>query len=170
MRLTKRQVMNILKELKKMKTRPILKNIAIQKHKNGNYHLTYTNGCMAVYIPLEENEDIKSGIVPFEKIEVWYKLASAKDFIDTNWIIENTVEEDSHNKFMDTERFIESEVAEVEKIALNAELLNHLQLVFGTVNVELEFTGQYKPINVTASGTDIFAILLPMKITKIKRS
>lgn len=164
MKLTKRQVMNILKELKKAKSRPVLKDMAIQKHDNGKYHLTYTSGYMAVYIPLEENDKIKSGIIPFDKIEVWYKLATAKDFIDTDWIIENT-KEDADNKYPDTERFINTDFAEIERITLNAELLNNLQSVFGTVGVDLEFTGQYKPINVTSSETDIFAILLPMRST-----
>lgn len=166
MKLTKRQVMNILKELKKAKKgRTVLENMAVQKHDNGKYHLTYTNSYMVVYIPLEENEKVKPGIIPFDKIDVWYKLATAKDFIDTDWIIENT-EEDSYNKYPDTEKFIGTESTEIEKIALNAELLNNLQLVFGTVGVDLEFTGQYKPINVTSSKTDIFAILLPMRNTQ----
>lgn len=162
MKLTKRQVMNIIKELKKMKNRAVLQDMAIQKHDNGKYYLTYTNSYMAVYIPLEENEKVKPGIIPFEKIDVWYKLATAKDFIDTDWIIDNT-EEDPDNKYPDTERFINTEFTEIERITLNAELLNNLQLVFGTKGVDLDFTGQYKPINVTSSETDIFAILLPMR-------
>ena len=85
MRLQRKQVKALL-DIMKASPRLDFKNMIIQ---DNNVYVTDTYSM--VVIELVPNVDIEDGIVPFEDVEVWYKLATAKDRMTVDFIYDKIV-------------------------------------------------------------------------------
>ena len=131
MELTKKQVNNIIKVLKTgEKRRSIFKNI-----QGTNEGWAITDSHQAYYF--NTGHDNSGKIIKFDTLEVWYKLASAKDTLDLDTL------ESEEGETMDLLQVFESvsNDEKVNNVYLNAEFLNTAQLICGTDFIDIKIYG-----------------------------
>ena len=131
-KLSKKQVANVIKVLKNGgKNRGALKNVQGTSEGWG-----ITDGYQAYHFTT--GTDNSGKIIKFDTLEVWYKLASAKDMLDLDTL------ENEEGYTMDLLRFFEnaSNDEKVDNLYLNAALLNTAQLICGTDFIDIKISGK----------------------------
>lgn len=131
MKLTKKQVNNMIKVLKTgEKRRSMFKNI-----QGTNEGWAITDSYQAYYF--NTGDDNSGKIIKFDTLEVWYKLASAKDTLELDTL------KSEEGETMDLLQVFKnaSNDEKVNNVYLNAEFLNTAQLICGTDFIDIKIYG-----------------------------
>lgn len=159
--LTKKQVKALLKVLGDDDSRPLLQQFRFNMTDKGMY-ITATNSyVLAAYKIGDEHKMLDGYCVARDDLTKWYKLASAKDVLDLDELIQmSTVGEGRYPKWA---TLVPEGRKEIKSITFNADLLQNLQVLAGQP-MEISFTeGSQSPILLNDKHTENVFILMPLK-------
>lgn len=167
--LNKKQVGALLKVVGKDSIRPILENIKIQEHEQKIYAVA-TNSYVGAALELdaEDAEPIKGKLIRRSALEKWHKLATGKNRLTTQELVEVSSQDYADNGSYEEgdypnilEIIPEHDVTEpIERLGVNAEYYKILQDL-ADKPLHYNFHGAIRGVTAVNEG-DLF-IIMPIK-------
>ena len=155
MKLTKKQVNSLLKVMYKGKDRAALECLAITRYgDDGDIVAVASNGysLAALYLDVEEAEKIVTLKLRRDALETWYKLAQARDTLDTAGLVKLFDDDyQRHGSHLDVSypdwtKLLDVANERPSEITFNAEYAKHLQDLDGSDGLKYRVNGYLKPM------------------------